>query len=71
MQPAPCQPFLTVNTKGFRVPRAQVTCHPLLSSCRLSGSGAVEVQALLPRPALAYLRDHKIQVCGQPWHGLH
>jgi len=43
-------------------PVLQATCHPLLSSVRLSGNGAVEVQALLPRPALAYLREHRIQV---------
>lgn len=40
----------------------QVTCHPLLSGCRLSGNGIIEVQALLPRPAMAYLRHHRIQV---------
>ena len=39
-----------------------MTCHPLLSSCRLSGNAAVEVQALLSRPAMAYLHDHRIQV---------
>lgn len=40
----------------------QTTRHPLLAGAGRLAAGLVEVQAVLTRPALAYLRHHLIQV---------